>query len=50
MLKHEVKAAPWNTASGPVSAPVLLEICILKLLQLSLVFKLKMFNVDKASV
>lgn len=50
MLKHEVKAAPWNTASGHVSAPVLLEICILKLLQLSLVFKLKMFNVDKASV
>lgn len=39
MLKHEVKAASWNSASGPVSAPLLLKICILKLLQLSVVFK-----------
>lgn len=50
MPKHEVKAASWNIASGPVSAPLLLETYILKLLQLSLVFKLKMFNMDKASV
>lgn len=50
MLKHEVKAASWNIASGPVSAPLFLETSVLKLIQLSLVFKLKLFTMDTASI
>lgn len=50
MLKHEIKVASWNTTSGPVSVPLLWEICILKLLQLSLAFKLKKLNMNKASI